>query len=205
MPRGRQPFPQHLQQRSSSSMVNLSSKTSSSTSVMNFQMKPPSNQSYYTNFKPFLPGEKVIGMKRPYPFSLDNSPGQFPFHTKYYPPIVNSNNGKFEATSSTSKATTFNSDSGTSNSREGPSNGVFARGFLTLAPPTTTSNLLAYHQASFEDSIMKQGGSGLYMQRPYYSVFPPPAMAKIEQASAATMANCKRVEVAEHIDLHLKL
>ncbi|GMJ10148.1 TCP Interactor containing EAR motif protein 3 [Hibiscus trionum] len=223
---GLMPFPQHLQQQEqpSSSMVNLPSRTSS-TSVMNFQMEPPSNQSYYyKNFKPFLPEEeKVIGMKRPYPFSLDNSPGPS-FHTKHYPPIVHSNNGQFEATSSTSNATiTFDFESGTSNFREGPScstsNGVFARGFLTLAPPTTTSmcsasksklpqsNALAYQQASFEDSLMKQGsgGGGLNLQRPYYSFFPPPAMAEIERASAVTMTNRKREEVGGHVDLNLKL
>ncbi|KAK8706242.1 hypothetical protein V6N13_049816 [Hibiscus sabdariffa] len=201
MPRGQQPFPQHLhQQQPYSSMVNLSSRTSTSTSVMNFQMEPPSNQSFYKNFKPFLPEEKVIGMKRPYPFSLGNAPGPS-FHTKCY--------GQLEATSSTSKATTFDSESGSSNFREGPScsttNGVFAGGFLTLASPTTTSNSLAYHQVNFEDSLMKQVGSGSNLQRPYYSFFPPPAMAEIEGASAATMANCKREEVAGHVDLNLKL
>ncbi|XP_039022909.1 uncharacterized protein LOC120155424 [Hibiscus syriacus] len=62
-------------QQPSFSIVNLSSRTSSSTSVMNFQMELPSNQSYYKNFKPLLPEhDKVIGMKRPYPFSLDNAP-----------------------------------------------------------------------------------------------------------------------------------
>ncbi|XP_039025658.1 uncharacterized protein LOC120159053 [Hibiscus syriacus] len=212
MSSGRQP---------SSSMVNLSSRTSS-TSVMNFQMEPPSNQSHYTYFKPFLPGEKVIAMKRPYPFSLDNVPIHS-FHTKYYPPVVHANNGPFEATSNTSKVTTFNSESGTSNPREGPScstsNGDFARGFLTLAPPTTTSmcstskskhprsNSIPYElPASFEESIMEQGGSGLNLQRPYYSFFPPPEMAEIERASAVTMANCKRPEeAAGHVDLNLKL
>ncbi|KAK8648386.1 hypothetical protein V6N13_129139 [Hibiscus sabdariffa] len=197
MPRGQQPY---------SSMVNLSSRTSTSTSVMNFQMEPPSNQSFYKNFKPFLPEEeKVIGMKRPYPFSLGNAQGPS-FHTKCY--------GQFEATSSTSKATTFDSESGSSNFREGPScsttNGVSARGFLTLAPPTTTSKCsdldsLAYHQVNFEDSSMKQVGSGSNLQRPYYSFFPPPAMAQIEGSSAATMANCKREEVVGHVDLNLKL
>ncbi|XP_039001599.1 protein SPEAR2-like [Hibiscus syriacus] len=71
------PLPSLMQrgQQSSFSMVNLSSRTSS-TSVMNFQMELPSNQSYYKNFKPLLPEEdKVIGMKRPSPFSLDNVPG----------------------------------------------------------------------------------------------------------------------------------
>ncbi|KAK8527464.1 hypothetical protein V6N13_085294 [Hibiscus sabdariffa] len=208
----------------SCSMVNLSSRTSSSKSVMNFQMEPPSNQSYYKNFKPLCPEEdKVIGMKRPYPFSLDNAPGPS-FLTNCYPPIVHSINGQVGATSS-NKAPTFGFEPDTSNLREGPScsttNGVFGRDFLKLAPPTTTSmcstskskhplsNSIPYEspgldQGSCEDSIMKQGG-GLNLQRPYYSFFPAPAMAQIERASAVTMANCKSAEVAGHVDLNLKL
>lgn len=74
---------QLFQQPSSSSMVNVSSGTSSS-SVMNFQMEPPSNQSYCgNNFQPLWPEEeKMIGMKRPYPFSLENVPIPS-FHCKF--------------------------------------------------------------------------------------------------------------------------
>ncbi|KAG8502528.1 hypothetical protein CXB51_000107 [Gossypium anomalum] len=225
MQRG-QPFHQH---QPPPSMMNLSSRTSSSTSVMNIQTEPPSNQKYYKNYTPLLPEEKVIGMKRPYPFSLDNAPGP-PLHTKY-PPIVHSIYGQIETTSST-KDTTFNFEPDASNfsSKEGPScstsNGVFTRDFLTLGPPATTSmcstskskhppsnpisyelpdlDSLVYHQASFGDSIMKQGGGGFTQHRPYYSFFPP-AMAQIEGANTVTMANCKSGEVAGHVDLNLKL
>ncbi|XWS10956.1 hypothetical protein CRYUN_Cryun38cG0042800 [Craigia yunnanensis] len=142
-----QPF-----QQPSSSMVNLSSRTSS-TSVLNYQMEPPSNQSYYGNCSPLLPEEeKMVGMKRSYPFSLDNAPGPL-IHSKY-PPIVHSINGQVEAASS-SNGSTFNFEPDTPNFSEGPScstsnleskskknikqNGVFDGDFLTLAPPTTTS------------------------------------------------------------------
>ncbi|GMI74166.1 hypothetical protein HRI_001085900 [Hibiscus trionum] len=138
-------------QQTPSSMVNLSSRTSS-TSVLNFQMEPPSNQSYYGNCAPLLPeDDKVVGMKRSYPFSLDNAPGP-PIFSKY-PPIVHSINGQVEAASS-SNGSTFNFEPGTPSFREGPScstsnmeskskksikqNGAFDGDFLTLAPPTTT-------------------------------------------------------------------
>ncbi|XWS28054.1 hypothetical protein CRYUN_Cryun25bG0032900 [Craigia yunnanensis] len=110
-------------------------------------MEPPSNQSYYGNCTPLLPEEeKVVGMKRSYPFSIDNAPGP-PIHCKY-PPIVHSINGQVEAASS-SNGSGFNFKSGTPSFREGPScstsnleskskksikqNGVFDGDFLTLA------------------------------------------------------------------------
>ncbi|CAN4117687.1 unnamed protein product [Withania somnifera] len=75
-------FPSVLQQRyqqyqktcSSSSMVNISSGISSS--VQNFQMEPPSNQSCYgCKSLPHWPEEvKMAGMKRPYPLSQESPP-----------------------------------------------------------------------------------------------------------------------------------
>ncbi|XP_022734610.1 uncharacterized protein LOC111288110 [Durio zibethinus] len=222
-----QPFQQHY-----SSMVNLSSRTSS-TSELNFQMEPPSNQSYYGNCSPLLPEEeKMVGMKRSYPFSLDNAPGP-PIHIKY-PPIVHSINGKVEAASA-SKDSTFNSEPSTPNFRVGPScsisnleskfkksikHGVFDGDFLTLAPPTTTmcSSSKSKHppsncetldleslvyQPSFEESSIRQGTIRLNQYRPYYSFFPQ-AMVQIDRATTITMINCKGGEVG-HIDLNLKL
>ncbi|KAK8506437.1 hypothetical protein V6N13_016367 [Hibiscus sabdariffa] len=133
------------------SIVNLSARTSS-TSVVSFQMEPPSNQSYYGNCTPLFPeDDKVVGMKRSYPFSLDNAPGP-PIYSKY-PPIVPSINGQVEAASS-SNGSTFNFEPGTPSFREGPScstsnmeskskksikqNGTFDGDFLSLAPPATT-------------------------------------------------------------------
>ncbi|XVE80047.1 hypothetical protein DITRI_Ditri14bG0107800 [Diplodiscus trichospermus] len=227
-----QPF-----QQPSSSMVNLSSKTSS-TSVLNFQMEPPSNQSYYANCAPLLPeDEKVVGMKRSYPFSLDNAPS--PPVLSNYPHIVHSINGQVEAASS-SNGSAFNFKPGTPNFREGPScstsnldskskKSIKQDGdFLTLAPPTTSSicssskikhppsNLIYYNyelpdlesltsQASFEDSSVRQGASGLNQYyRPYYTFFPP-TMVQIDRATTISMANCKGGEVGGHVDLNLKL
>ncbi|XVF18733.1 hypothetical protein REPUB_Repub11eG0048500 [Reevesia pubescens] len=228
----------------SSSMVNLSSRISS-TSMLNFQMEPPSNQSYayYENCSlNLLPAEeKMVGMKRSYPFALDNAPGPL-IHTKY-PPIVHSINGQVEDAASSSNGSTFNFEPGTPNFREGPSGSTsnfeskskksikqneVDGDFITLAPPTTTSmcstlkfkhppsNLIYYncelpdleslanYQASFEDSIIRQGASGLNQYRPYYSFFPR-AMVQFDQATTITMANCKGGEVGGHVDLNLKL
>ncbi|KAG7957168.1 hypothetical protein I3843_11G159900 [Carya illinoinensis] len=70
------------QQYQQQPMVNVSSGTSSS-SVLNSRMEPPSNQSYYCNYTPMWPPEeeKMVGTKRLYPFSLDNSSGP-PSHYK---------------------------------------------------------------------------------------------------------------------------
>ncbi|XP_060198155.1 uncharacterized protein LOC132627078 [Lycium barbarum] len=77
---------QYQQTSSSSSMVNVSSGISSSSSVQSFQMEPPSSQSYCgcTNCLPLWPEDvKMAGMKRRYPFSPEDPPipsfrGKFP-------------------------------------------------------------------------------------------------------------------------------
>ncbi|KAK9269039.1 hypothetical protein L1049_000807 [Liquidambar formosana] len=138
-------------QQSSSSLVNFSSATSSS-SVLKFQMEPPSNQSYYGNYTPLWPEEeKMVGMKRPYPFSLDNPPGpsfncKFP---SFATPITRS-----DESTSCGNGGTYNFDPGNPIFREAPScsapmsepnlkdlkeNGFYNGDFLTLAPPTTIS------------------------------------------------------------------
>ncbi|KAL2496457.1 uncharacterized protein Fot_40214 [Forsythia ovata] len=75
----------HFQQPASSSMVNASSGISSS-SVLNFQMEPPSNQSYLgNNYRPFWPEEeKMVGIKRSYPFSMETPPAPS-FQGKFHP------------------------------------------------------------------------------------------------------------------------
>ncbi|CAI9787722.1 unnamed protein product [Fraxinus pennsylvanica] len=69
------PLPQrsHQYHHPPSSMVNVSSGTSSS-SVLKFQMEPPSNQSFCdNNCAPLSPKEeKMVGMKRSYPFSPES-------------------------------------------------------------------------------------------------------------------------------------
>ncbi|XP_055824850.1 uncharacterized protein LOC129893357 [Solanum dulcamara] len=140
----------HFQQPvCSSSMVNISSGISSS-SVRNFQMEPPSNQSYHGyNYLPLWPEEvKRVGIKRPYPF-----PPEFPivpaFHCKFPP--------RYDA-----PMCTMNSDSRTFLKREVPlksrtlpdakprnvvrQNRALNGDFLTLAPPTA---VVAGNQQAF--------------------------------------------------------
>ncbi|KAK9150349.1 hypothetical protein Syun_008658 [Stephania yunnanensis] len=56
-------------------------------SGLNLQIEPPSNQSYTSNFTAPLWHEeyKMIGMKRQWPFSLDNPPG--PLLNSNFPPF----------------------------------------------------------------------------------------------------------------------
>uniref|UniRef100_A0A5B6YQQ8 Uncharacterized protein n=1 Tax=Davidia involucrata TaxID=16924 RepID=A0A5B6YQQ8_DAVIN len=139
---------------SSSSMVNVSTGTSSS-SVINFQMEPPSNQSHYgNNYTHMWPEEeKMVEMKRSYPFPLDNPPDPSvycKFPPAYVVPIAGSNQS-----ASCGNGGTANMEPGKLVFREGPSsstsmsepnskkvikeNGGLNGDFLTLAPPTTTS------------------------------------------------------------------
>lgn len=66
-------------------------------------------------------------------------------------------------------------------------------------------NFVNVLKGSLEDSIIRQGGSGLRQYRPYYSFFPPAAMVQIDRATTITMANCNGGEVGGHVDLNLKL
>ncbi|KAI3716229.1 hypothetical protein L6452_23428 [Arctium lappa] len=144
---------QHLQQPCSSSMVNVSAGTSSSSSssVMNYQMEPPSNQSYCgNNYQPLWPEEeKMVGMKRPYPFSLENVPIPS-FHCKFPSAYISSIPRSDESTSC-SNGCTIGIEPTHQNFRETPlSSGVIndtitkkfidenqglTRDFLKLAPP----------------------------------------------------------------------
>ncbi|KAA8526782.1 hypothetical protein F0562_008989 [Nyssa sinensis] len=136
----------------SSSMLNVSSGTSSS-SAINFQMELPSNQSYYgNNYTHMWPEEeKMAGMKRSYPFSLDNPPGPSvycKFPPAYVAPITRS-----DESASCSNRGTATIEPGNPVFREGPSSstsmsqsnskkvikeyGSLNGDFLTLAPPAT--------------------------------------------------------------------
>ncbi|KAH9763841.1 hypothetical protein KPL70_001310 [Citrus sinensis] len=157
------PFPSSMQRpqlflHPSSSMVFESSSATSSSSIINFQMEPPSNQSYYSNnYPPMWPEEdKMVGMKRPYPFSIDHPPAFSTLHYKI-PPIVHPRViSRSEDSASCGRGHTLIFEPGFAMSREGSScsafmlepnnskksikeNGVLNGGFLTLAPPTSTS------------------------------------------------------------------
>ncbi|XP_062015958.1 actin-binding protein wsp1-like [Rosa rugosa] len=137
------------------SLVNVSSATSllSSSSVLNFHTEPPSNQSYHSNYTTpmWSEEERMVAMKRPYPFSHDNEAPSinFKFPTFAPPPMRTD-----ETTSCGNRGGTFNLDpDGNTIFREGSTcstsisesnskisikeNGSVNGDFLTLAPPTT--------------------------------------------------------------------
>lgn len=147
---------QLFQQPSSSSMGNASlgttstsTSSSSSSSVMNLQMELPSNQSYCSNnYPPLWPHEeKMVGMKRPYPFSTENMPIPS-FNFKFpYSPISRSN------------------ESPSSVSREKNTSNLITKDFLTLAPPQQLPS-------KEKLSPLSVGKSTSPHHQPMYSFFP---------------------------------
>ncbi|MCL7046384.1 hypothetical protein MKW94_000971 [Papaver nudicaule] len=135
----------------------------------NIQMEPPSNQSFYNNYaaSQLWPEEdKMVGMKRPWPFAMDNPPlSSFPYKLPHFgPPQVY----RIDEPSSCVNGRMFNFEPGNTFFREGPSNsappllverrrssfelnptkgstkeaaGVLERDFLTLGPSPTNSSL----------------------------------------------------------------
>ncbi|KAF5460935.1 hypothetical protein F2P56_020769 [Juglans regia] len=220
-------------QHPSHSMVNVSSGTSSS-SVLSFQMEPPSNQSYYGNYTTsWSEEEKMVGMKRPYPFFLDDSPGP-PFNYKLHTLIGS------DKSASSENGGQFNFKARKLILREGPSssisyskmesntsikgNEVLKGKSLSLSPPRTTptcrssklkplSACLALQDTLFPDfeSLPYQGTveDPIIQQLPSQLDQQQPFYcflppAKVQIGQATTtMNNCNGV--GESIDLNLKL
>ncbi|XP_043698575.1 uncharacterized protein LOC122649468 [Telopea speciosissima] len=150
----------------SSTMVTVPPFTSSS-SGLGFPMELPSNQSIFSNSNytppsPWPEEEKMVGIKRPWPFSLEN----LPFPSKI-PSIIqpiyrpeeqslcgNSNGSTFklepgdciisEGTSgSTALHTTWRGTRSELNHKNGiKENGTLQGDFLTLGPPATSSSTM---------------------------------------------------------------
>ncbi|KAL2483572.1 uncharacterized protein Fot_45016 [Forsythia ovata] len=156
------PLPQRshqFQHPSSSSTVNVSSGTSSS-SVLKFQMEPPSNQIFHdNNYAPLSPkDEKMVGMKRSYPFSLE-SPTAPSCQCKFRPTYVTSTSRSDES-ASCSNGCTNHLEPSCKYIREDPPNtsplpeqndsGVIRENkelngdFLTLAPPAPATQPLKH-------------------------------------------------------------
>ncbi|KVI10453.1 uncharacterized protein LOC112506354 [Cynara cardunculus var. scolymus] len=195
---------QPFQQPCSSSMVNVSLGTTSSSSVMNFQMEPPSNQSYCgNNYPPLWPDEdKMIGMKRSYPFSMENMPIPS-FNCKFpFSPISRPD----ESTSCSNGGTTSLEPSNPS-FRETPSslgamtdqmtkklideNHGLTKDFLTLAPPRASHSSL---KEKMVQTHKNPSGGEWPNQQPLHSFFP-----------AAKTPGTSNGEAVEHVDLNLKL
>ncbi|KAJ7948716.1 Actin cytoskeleton-regulatory complex protein pan1, putative isoform 1 [Quillaja saponaria] len=157
---------QRTQHQQSSSMVNVSLGTSS-TSLLHYPMEPPSNQNYCSSYMTMWPEEeKMVGMKRPYPLSLDNPSGRsFNYKLPAFVAPMRS-----DQAASWGNGGTFNFDNGNSTFSEGPScstsisepnskksneeNGVCCGDFLTLAPPRTTS-LCPYSKSKHPSMLLE--------------------------------------------------
>ncbi|XP_015082234.1 uncharacterized protein LOC107025944 isoform X1 [Solanum pennellii] len=199
-------LPQYQQPVCSSSMVNISSGISSS-SVKNYQMEPPSNQSYPGyNYLPLWPEEvKRVGIKRPYPF-----PPEFPpvptFHCKF-PPRYDS------------PVCTANSESRTYLKREVPlkSRNVVRQkralngDFLTLAPPTAVGAVNQQHPQNIElfkfetlpfqevpEESSTRSSLNRSVQQRVFRFFPPPNVQLGQPGNS-------HGEVGGKVDLNLKL
>ncbi|GMH24931.1 hypothetical protein Nepgr_026774 [Nepenthes gracilis] len=200
------------------SSVNISPMNPSS--LPKFQTEPPSNQSYYSTFRsPWPEEEKIAGMKRPYPFLLENPPAP-PFIGKY-PPI--SRLVGMSEPGSCENGSTLNLDNSvpifgeTQCGEEGISGGEF----LTLAPPTATSPYAStrYKHSSAYVSSHSQGfyhfesspyqinvetpviglGPGGSSQLRFFRFFPT---SKVEDVATTTNSTG---ELRESVDLELKL
>ncbi|XP_020231373.1 uncharacterized protein LOC109811937 [Cajanus cajan] len=216
------------QHHSSSSVVNASSGTSS-TSMSHFTIEPPSNQNNNGSSVPVRPIEKMVGMKRPYPFSLDfpQAPA-FNYNSTPFPEIRtnartlcgNGGGFNFDAGSSTSRevSSCSTSNSELNSKKRSEENGNFNGDFLTLAPPTPTSyppsksmltsTYLAFHnhnQGNVGDQIPTAPVYRPFNQQkqPFYGFFVPEPKEEQNGQTAARIQNGH--EVGESVDLNLKL
>lgn len=212
----------HFQQPCSSSMVNVplgtTSSASASSSVMHLQIEPPSIQSYssnkYTTF--WQEEDKMVGKKRPYPFSVENLPipsfnCKFP---SYVSPVLKSDELTFCGSGSTGSLELH-----TPVSRENPlglgsirdqktgklieDHHSLTKDFLTLGPSRSHSSskkklpplsigesTIPSYQGQMRDSPRTEWSN----QQPLHSFFP----------AAKTLGN-NNGEAEEHVDLNLKL
>lgn len=209
-------------------LLTKASPVTSSAPSLNYQMEPPSNQSHYGNYFPALPlEEKMVGVKRSYPFSLENPPA--PYYPFRLPVLGHSNSTPDEPHSRGNGNFSF---------REGPScpplvlepnmsksiksSGTMGGEFLTLGPPATStplelkqpSALLTLNDQNvpdfesrapegFQEGLgFRQASNWRYQENPRYN-FLPPSMVPNKQANTH-MNNCDN-DPGASIDLNLKL
>ncbi|PIM99934.1 hypothetical protein CDL12_27563 [Handroanthus impetiginosus] len=137
---------------SSSSMVNSSSYAGiSPSSVLSSQMEPPSNQSFHGNY--FTPSrleeDKMVGMKRPYPFYLELPPARSSNSNFLSKPdeLAASNNGCAAYIEPRNKCIREGPSNSSSPPKRNPNevtkdDGKLNGDFLTLAPPSVASSSL---------------------------------------------------------------
>ncbi|KAJ8527724.1 hypothetical protein K7X08_015175 [Anisodus acutangulus] len=226
---------QYQQPSCSSSMMNISSGiSSSSSSVLNYQMELPSNQNYYScNYLPLWPEEvKMTGMKRPYPFSPELPPVP-QFHCKF-PPRYVSLPSRSRQSASCSNDCAVSLESGNLLKREVPSrsrtlseskprnvvrrNKALNGDFLTLAPPTaafpyqhSSSSALQSQEILTLESVTCQGGaeepttSSALSRSIQQPMFGFFPTAKVQIHQEGTNKRNCHVEVGGKVDLNLKL
>ncbi|WJX73203.1 hypothetical protein P8452_57012 [Trifolium repens] len=199
-----------------SQVVNNSSGTSS-THVPQLSIEPPSNQNYSINGTPVRPAEKMmIGMKRPYPFSLDFSqatalnyklPPNAEIGTNSRRTSCESESGfHFVAGNSTSRESQSCSASNSDPNSKKRDKGIkeLDGSFLTLAPPSPAS---LNNQESPEEHVIDRFHTGYKLvnqqKQPLYSFIIPAAKETQNGQPALRIQNGHEVE--ENIDLNLKL
>ncbi|XP_054811685.1 uncharacterized protein LOC129312923 isoform X2 [Prosopis cineraria] len=173
-------------QQPPASMVNISSGNLTSP-VYHYSEEPPSNQNYNSSCVTMRPGEKMIGLKRSYPLSLDVSPASY-FNFKS--PAFSTNVKASETTSraygtglnfgsassSFREVSSCTTPSSESNSKKATENENFNGDFLTLAPPTSTFPAFHIQEFSHFESPPFQGteeGQILHgQQQSLHSFFP---------------------------------
>ncbi|KAK1389274.1 transcription factor SOX-4 [Heracleum sosnowskyi] len=223
---GVMPRSQSFHEACPSSMVNMSIGNSSS-SVMNFQIEPPSNQSYRGNKStPLWPDEEMmIGLKRSYPFSVDDAP--VPSFDCRFPPAYISHIPTTDEPASFNNDGTFPFEQANPVVREGPSgtsrmskynkkiikeNGGFNEDFLTLAPPKPKDppSYLGHYIPELPDfdSLPYQGapddqahwpGQIQSVEQPFFSFLPS------RQNGQSTLTKNHSNDVVGSVDLNLKL
>ncbi|KAG9149991.1 hypothetical protein Leryth_010062, partial [Lithospermum erythrorhizon] len=209
----------NLRQRSlqtcSSSMVNASPGISPLASVMNFQMEPPSNQSYYgNNYTPFWPEhEKTLLFQRQYLFPLEippASPSRNRLPSTFVSQLTRSGESALYGHRSIAEDlhganTIMRGSSSSGRITPGKDNLDYDYGFLTLAPPTTTANqeLPRTIEECLEDPVRRQqtreSSSGSYGQQ-FYCFLPTPNLENGQKITSES--NCSSSEI---VDLSLKL
>ncbi|KAK1395559.1 Actin cytoskeleton-regulatory complex protein pan1 [Heracleum sosnowskyi] len=210
-----------------SSMVNVSIGTSSS-SVMNFQTEPPSNQRYHGNKSMLLwpAEERMAGLKRSYPFSIDEAP--VPSFNCRFPPTYASQIPRTDESASLCSETTFDFVQASPLLIEGPSgssgisehnkrniikeNGGFNNHFLTLAPPTPKDppsyldpcirelpDFDALPYQGAPDDPVRLPGLTQSVEKPFFSFLPS------AQNGRSTVTKSNNNDVVDNVDLSLKL
>ncbi|KAG1330313.1 hypothetical protein COCNU_02G002810 [Cocos nucifera] len=195
-----------------------------SSSGVSLQMEPPSNQSYTSNYdvSSFWPEEeRVVGMKRRWPFHLDSMPGRTSFPCKKpsfssshlkpnesVPDLIKSETKTAYFRGETSSSSICNIeckgsvDLDNSNKENG---GAMDGGFLSLGPspgscvPKLPLTVLDYPEFSFVPSQGSMSDAISSAQPPFYSFLP------MGPNSCEKTLNEPRREALDGVDLNLKL